>query len=398
MVDVFGNDIINAYTGGVPVQSIYCYGELVWPSEPEPSNYYYSWTPTNASGWITSNGTTYKSISSYGGYLDLGSVSKPTYYFDSSTVISYNTNITFFSTNVISVPSHLLVDCSKIKSVVMNKCEYIGNAAFRGCQSLSSLIVPKCKNVGSYAFYNCNIWDLYIPNCTYIGSSAFCSFNTHNAFGSLYLPVCSYIGSYAFNGCVIDVSISLPICSYIGSYAFGGCNFSSISLPSCSNLRQGVFYHCSLLKSVRLPICTRIQSSAFQFDYNLTYISIPSCSVIESEAFNGCTSLSTISLPKCEAIGSSAFMSCAFRTITLPKCYVIGFEAFKDCSALSSITLKYSSVCKLKETTTSTGRYTFSGTKITSSTGYIYVPSSLVTSYKNADGWTYFKNRIFPIP
>lgn len=36
MVDVFGNEIIGAYTNGVAIQAIYAYGNLVWPVGPSP--------------------------------------------------------------------------------------------------------------------------------------------------------------------------------------------------------------------------------------------------------------------------------------------------------------------------------------------------------------------------
>jgi hypothetical protein len=48
-----------------------------------------------------------------------------------------------------------------------------------------------------------------------------------------------------------------------------------------------------------------------------------------------------------------------------------------------------SSVCTLAHSNA------FSRTGITSSKGSIYVPSSLVASYKSKTNWTYFSNRIF---
>ena len=57
MVDVFGNEIIGAYTNGVTVQAIYAYGNLVWPVGPF---YYVQWDRGTAySGTFSMEGNTY---------------------------------------------------------------------------------------------------------------------------------------------------------------------------------------------------------------------------------------------------------------------------------------------------------------------------------------------------
>ena len=104
-------------------------------------------------------------------------------------------------------------------------------------------------------------------------------------------------------------------------------------------------------------------------------------------------SLSQVSLPMCSFIGAYAFYYCRSITqVSLPVCSYIGDSTFYDCSLLSIITIGYSSVCNL--------RYSgvFGKTQITSSTGSIYVPASLVDSYKSAKNWSYFSTQIFPIP
>ena len=106
-----------------------------------------------------------------------------------------------------------------------------------------------------------------------------------------------------------------------------------------------------------------------QYIYIQEYL--PVVSIISSYCFNECRSLTQVSLPVCSYIGNNAFYSC---------------------SSLSLITIGYSSICSLG------GSATFSNTQITSSTGSIYVPSSLVDAYKTADNWSYFKDRIFTIP
>ena len=91
-------------------------------------------------------------------------------------------------------------------------------------------------------------------------------------------------------------------------------------------------------------------------------------------------------------IASHAFVSCYNLSLaSLPACTAISNGAFIRCSKLSTIYLAGSSVCKLQHSNA------FGSTKITSTTGSIYVPLSLGWSYKNATNWTYFSNRIFSI-
>lgn len=415
MVNIFGNSITSAFTNGTPVTEIYTYGDMVWPPEPIPTSYYYSWLPTSARGSITSDESHYVNVSAYHGYFDLGNNSMPEYRFitDSNT---YYQGIKFFSTNVTSVPGALLYADIYLQSAVLDRCRYIGVNAFNKCSQLSIVDIQKCKYIGAGAFEECtSLRSISLPKCEYIGEEAF---NSCRLSSSLYLPRCSYIGSYAFCQCELK-SISIPACSYIGSCAFMSCSFSTFSY-NLSYIEEGVFANCYNLKNVNLsickkiygyafrncsslaslnaPVCTHIYSSAFQDCLSLGNIDLPECTYIGSNVFADCGLLKTISLPKCETIGRSAFSGCYnISKISLPKCKTIGFGAFTGCTNLSKITLNASSMCKLPGTTLSTGSYTFSGTKITSTTGSICVPQSLVMTYKADTNWLYFKNRIFSI-
>ena len=135
-----------------------------------------------------------------------------------------------------------------------------------------------------------------------------------------------------------------------------------------------------------------IGNSAFESCISLSQVSLPVCSYIGDWAFNECKSLSQISIPMCSYIGSYAFRSCgSLKQVSLPKCSYIGNYAFLFCYELNTITIGYSSVCSLA------GSNTFTRTLITSSTGDIYVPASLVNAYKSAINWSQYSNRIFAI-
>ena len=137
--------------------------------------------------------------------------------------------------------------------------------------------------------------------------------------------------------------------------------------------------------------CTSIKTSAFQSCSSLTSVSFPACTTIGPDAFNRCSSLKSVSFPACTTIEDFAFGDCSSLTsVSFPACTIIMFGAFIGCMSLSVIYLAKNSVVTLD-------KFAFDLTGITSTTGSIRVPSNLVNSYKAAENWSLFSNRIFAI-
>ena len=203
----------------------------------------------------------------------------------------------------------------------------------------------------------------------------------------------SFVASDAFKNNTTIQTVNLPVCSYIGDSAFYGCSsLSQVSLPECTSIGFDAFYGCSSLSQISLPMCSYIDNYVFKNCYSLTQISLPVCSYIGDTAFAYCYSLTQISLPVCSYITGYAFQYCeSLSQVSLPMCSYIGYGVFRYCISLSIITIGYSSVCSLVSSDA------FNSTQITSSTGSIYVPTSLVDSYKSATNWSYFSTQIFPI-
>ena len=186
--------------------------------------------------------------------------------------------------------------------------------------------------------------------------------------------------------------------SFVASRAFySNKTIQTVNLPKCISIGIRAFYSCSNLISVSLPECNVIGSGAFE-KCGFSEIYLPECKSIYETAFADCSNLSFISLPKCEYISATlmgvivgTFEYTKISSIFLPVCSFIGAYTFRSAEYLTEITLGYSSVCYLRFT----GAFDY--TQITSSTGRIYVPASLVDSYKSATNWSYFSNRIFPI-
>ena len=211
---------------------------------------------------------------------------------------------------------------------------------------------------------------------TYEGSGGSSTGDTSNEDGLIERNISTYvnnrvskIGEYVFARWGSLISVDFPECTSIGSYGFSSCtSLTTISFPKCTSIGNYAFFGCRLLNIASFPECTSVGNNAFY----------------------SCTSLSIVSFPECTSIGSSAFYSCTpLSTVSFPKCTSIGSYAFYRCTSLSTIYLIGSSLCRLLSSTA------FTQTGITSSTGSIYVPTSLVTSYKTATGWTYFSNIIY---
>ena len=180
--------------------------------------------------------------------------------------------------------------------------------------------------------------------------------------------------------------------SFVASNAFLNNNtIQTVNLPYVTSVGNSAFRNCTSLNQVNLPVCSHIGSNAFYNCKLLNQVNFPVCSYIGSSVFFNCYSLSQASLPLCEYIGSGAFRTCSLQSLSLPVCSYIGGLAFYGCSSLSIITIGYSGICSLGDART------FETTQITSSTGSIYVPASLVDSYKSANYWSYFSTQIFPI-
>ena len=159
----------------------------------------------------------------------------------------------------------------------------------------------------------------------------------------------------------------------IGSYAFRDCSsLKEVSFPNVTSIMNYAFYSCSRLAEVNFQNATSIGNSAFY----------------------SCTSLATASFPNVTTIGGSAFYSCtSLATASFPNVTSIMNYAFFYCRMLSALYLLGSSVASLANTNA------FYSTPMSNSAylghfGSIYVPASLVDTYKTANNWSYYADRI----
>jgi hypothetical protein len=125
---------------------------------------------------------------------------------------------------------------------------------------------------------------------------------------------------------------------------------------------------------------------------NVTEFKEKRITVITQNMFSDFPNLTYLYLPNVTSIGDSAFYSCSnLISIDLPNVTSIGDSAFESCNNLSTVIMSTNQIITLED------KSVFNDTPISNKTGYIYVPDSLVNSYKSTSGWSTYASQIKPI-
>ena len=141
---------------------------------------------------------------------------------------------------------------------------------------------------------------------------------------------------------------------------------------------------------------TGIRRYAFYYYSSLTTVNFPVATIIMDRAFHNCTSLTTASFPVATSIGNYAFSDCSsLTTADFLLVTSIGYNVFYRNYSLTTLILRNTAqVCTLLSTSAFTSCYHFYGTVNSTynpdglKDGYIYVPASLINSYKVATNWS----------
>ena len=162
-----------------------------------------------------------------------------------------------------------------------------------------------------------------------------------------------------------------------------------VNFPNCTSIYGYAFYACTGLTEAIFPECVIVDSYGFYNTPALANIHFPKVVTINGNAFRMCSSITQVTLPACTTIKNTAFQAATSMTIAdLPAVTSLGNGVFLNCSALVTVILRASKVCTLNNASS------FDGTPVESGTGYIYVPSALVDSYKSATNWSTYASQI----
>lgn len=155
-------------------------------------------------------------------------------------------------------------------------------------------------------------------------------------------------------------------------------------------LKDRTFYKLTGMTSATFNSVTNLGMYIFESCTSLQSISIPNATYLGTALLRGCSNLTHADFSNATNCGSYVFHNCTSLThVELPKLARMQPNFFNNCSALTTLILgKTDTICTLDNINA------FSGSGVESGTGYIYVPDSLVDSYKSATNWSTYASQI----
>lgn len=134
----------------------------------------------------------------------------------------------------------------------------------------------------------------------------------------------------------------------------------------------------SLVTSLRTRVC--------QAATKLITVNLPNVTSLGAYAFYQCSNLETVTLPKLTTISTQIWYMCPkLERADCGQLKSISAQTFASCAALKTLILrKTDSICTLSNANG------VSGSGIGKGTGYVYVPSALIDTYKTATNWSTF--------
>lgn len=204
--------------------------------------------------------------------------------------------------------------------------------------------------------------------------------------------------------------VELPILSLAPGNAFGSCtSLVSAVLPVLGRADSYMFNGCTALKDISMPAVTTIEASAFSGCTSLEIVDFPNVTIIYNNAFNSCTKLTSVSFPAVYSVYSSAFKNAPIAKLALPSAMRLNRDitygngaaevelglnpeitasVFAGDRNLISLILRSSSQLTLANVNA------LQTTPIAKGYGWIYVPSTLVSTYQEGTNWATYQSRI----
>ena len=210
------------------------------------------------------------------------------------------------------------------------------------------------------------------------------------------------IGDYVFAGLGNNITgINAPNAESVGEYAFRGCgNIQSINMPKVKTIEVNAFgysVYTTMPKCVTnntFPLLERCHNAnvvfGYMFDGELLYLP----NIKERLEMGDLTADAPkyINLPEfVDQYTSRRRMfgnNKVIQKVWLPKVANIQYKDFNGCTALVALILAKTTLVPLTDVNA------FENSTVATGTGYIYVPSALVSEYKTATNWVTYASQI----
>lgn len=346
-------------------------------------------TPTNSSQSVTAD-------SSYDGLSKVTVNAIPSDYIKPSGTLEINDNGTYIVKNYASVevdvPTNSETEPQNLFTNDMSQIGYSGTYiktdGYTTSNVLWSDLTPYTGQTATW--YVTNPIEIK-PNTWY----------KYEGFNSANNPGCCFLGSdrvTIYEGVVWKGSgnFKTPAEAKYIVMSVASANISTMNIREMTEIELVYTETDSLLTRTATSYTndriTTVGSHTFRGFSTLTSISLPNVTILYAYALESCSNLVDVYLPKVTTLNNYAMQNCkALVRLEFPNKITTQGAVWINCTALTTLILRGSTMSGLGN------KNCFNGTPIARGTGYIYVPDTLVDTYKANTNWANFADQIKPI-
>ena len=197
------------------------------------------------------------------------------------------------------------------------------------------------------------------------------------------ISIAGIVGTLAAGGGTSTFDYANSDITAIGAYAYKGMTgMRASSFPNATTIGKGAFNNCTDLEEFSAPLVTEIDVPT-SILWAANHMPFCDCDKLRSLSFPALVELKMNTIGYCDLLSKIDFG--AVETIG---------ENFMSLQSLETVIVRSGAVADLTYKNTFTGYGAFYNTKIGNGSGYIYVPSSLVSAYQAANNWSDYAAQI----
>lgn len=297
---------------------------------------------------------------------------------------------------ITSIDFSTFYDCSSLKSLILpSGMTSIGGDAFKACHNLTEIV---CKattppSISSSTFSNVSREAfVYVPQASisaYESAEYWSEFTNFRPIGTCGENLTWRITPE--DELIVEGTGEMTSAPWFDIEEYLYAIKKATIMEGVTSIADAAFHYCTALVSISIPeSVTSLGNHTFRNCVSLTDVTIPEgVTAIGEEVFQNCNSLTEVNIPEgVTSIGYFAFQSCKLSTITIPEnVSSIGSLAFDGCSSLTSITCRATTPPELENSVFNNVNKSIP----------VYVPTSAIAAYKEADYWKEFTNIQAPI-